>query len=219
MTQEKSLEVSVAAVMTAGRYECTFTRNHIELALKSLGVPLMISGGVFYGQCMQKMLQELVNTDCQYAVTIDWDTCFKPEQLISLLHTASQREDIHAITGMQARRGMATTLATIQGKSSVVWDGDPIQVDTAHFGLTVIKLDALRKTQKPWFFSQPDENGEWNDKKIDCDIWFWKQWREAGNTVYIDPNVRIGHMEELVAVFDDEMKVKHVYPADWVDGK
>jgi hypothetical protein len=96
-------------------------------------------------------------------------------------------------------------------------DGTPIKVDTAHFGLTVINLERLKSVKKPWFYSQPDENGDWGEAKIDDDIWFWKQWREAGNSIYIDPNVRVGHMEEMVAVFDERMKVRHVYPADWVD--
>lgn len=215
---EKVKHVSVAAVMTAGRYECTFARNHIEIALKQLGIPLMISGGVFYGQCMQKMLQSLVDAGCEYAVTVDWDTCFKSEQLQHLLEVAvSHKDDIHAITAMQARRGMQTMLATIEGKTKVEWDGTPIKVDTAHFGLTVINLERLKNVKKPWFYSQPDENGDWGESKIDDDIWFWKQWREAGNSIYIDPNVRVGHMEEMVAVFDERMKVQHVYPADWVD--
>ena len=38
----------VAAIMTAARYENTYCRNYIEIALKELGIPLTVSGGVFY---------------------------------------------------------------------------------------------------------------------------------------------------------------------------
>lgn len=213
-----SKDVTVTALMTAGRYENTWCRNHIEYSLRKLGIPLAVSGGVYYGQCMQIMLTEAVSKGVQFAITVDGDSVFTPEQLQRLISIINQEGNkIDAICAMQVRRGMPTTLGTIAGVRSKVWDGYPLKVDTAHFGLTVINLEKLATVQKPWFFCQPNENGEWDGEKIDSDVWFWKQWREAGHSIYMDPGCRIGHLEEMVVVHQEDMTVRHMYPADWVE--
>jgi len=210
-------DVKVRALMTAGRYENTWCRNQIEFSLRAVGIPLVVSGGVYYGQCMQIMLEKAIAEGVEYAVTVDGDTLFSPSQLQRLVNIAVQESHkIDAITGLQVRRGLPMMLGTKDGCRELEWSGYPIKVSTAHFGLTVINLAKLATTEKPWFFCQPNENGEWNGSKIDSDVWFWQQWREAGNSIYIDPEVRLGHMEEMIVIHDDDMKPKHIYPADWV---
>ena len=213
-------QVKVCALMTAARYENTWCRNQIEFALRSLGIPFTVSGGVYYGQCMQKMLESAIEQGIEYAVTVDGDSVFKPEQLQRLISIAVQESHtIDAITAMQVRRGAKTLLGTIAGKLSAEWDGYPIKVDTAHFGLTVINLAKLEATPKPWFFCKPDANGQWGDGRVDSDVWFWHQWKDAGNTIYIDPETRIGHVEEMIVLHNDDLEVEHIYPADWVGGR
>lgn len=214
--------IKAAALMTAPRYECTSSRNIIERALKTLGIPLTVSGGVFYGQCMQKMLVQLLETDCQYAITIDSDSLFTSDHLVRLLSLISQEEEIDAIAAMQLRRGKFVMLGTVDGgekigpdEKVVNWDGYPIKAKTAHFGLTVLDLEKLRRVPKPWFCSKPNASGDWEDDKVDDDVWFWLEWEKAGNSLYIDPAVRIGHLEEMVAVFDEKLQPKHIYMTDW----
>lgn len=209
--------LKVAAVMTAARYENTYCRNYIEIALRKLGIPLTVSGGVYYGQCMQKMLEQLCETDCQYAVTVDGDSLFTAQQLQRLLSIISQEDDIDAIAGFQLRRGKTDLLGTIgNGQTQVDWEGYPIKVRTAHFGLTVIDLEKLRTTPKPWFCATPNKDGMWEDDKIDDDVNFWLQWEKAGHSIFMDPATRIGHLEEMVAIYDENLKPVHLYPADWV---
>jgi len=211
--------VKACALMTAGRYENTWCRNQIEAALRSLGIPFTVSGGVYYGQCMQKMLESAIEQGVEYAITVDGDSVFTPGQLQRLLGIAVQESrKIDAVAAMQVRRGAKTMLGTISGRLSAEWDGYPLKVDTAHFGLTIINLEKLADTPKPWFFCQPDVQGQWGDGRIDSDVWFWKQWAKAGNTIYIDPGTRIGHVEEMVVVHDENLQAKHVYPADWAKG-
>ena len=220
--KETTKRIKAAAIMTAARYECTAARNYIEIALKRLGIPLTVSGGVFYGQCMQKMLEQLVATDCEYAITIDGDTLFTAPQLQRLLSIISQEEQIDAITGIQVRRNKLTMLGTVHGGKKVDddfqqvdWNGYPLKARTAHFGLTVIDLQKLRSVAKPWFCATPNAKGEWEDDKIDDDVHFWLQWEKAGNSIYIDPGVRLGHLEEMIAVFDENMQPQHMYVNDW----
>lgn len=212
---------TVAAVMTAARYECTAARTKIERSLRALNIPLSVSGGVFYGQCMQKMLSELVAAGVQYAVTVDGDTIFDPPQLQRLLSIISQEEQIDAIAAMQSRRGKLSMLGTVHGGEQcgeyrrVDWDGYPLKARTAHFGLTVLDVQKLSRVAKPWFCGTPNSDGEWDGDKVDDDVYFWLQWEKAGNSVYIDPGCRIGHVEEMVSVFDDKMQPTHIYLADW----
>lgn len=215
--------VKVAALMTAPRHEITFARTCIQRALDALHIPLTVSGGVFYGQCMQKMLSDLCSKDCDYAVTIDYDTMFTAEQLQHLLCVIHTYEDIDAITGIQIRRGKSTMLGTCHGGEMVGEDEKRVFGDdrgllhgrTAHFGLTVIDLKKLRQVPKPWFMSVPDENGEWDSGKIDDDVYFWLQWEKAGLSVWFDPSVRLGHLEEMVVMHDEKLQPVHLYPQEW----
>jgi hypothetical protein len=69
------------------------------------------------------------------------------------------------------------------------------EVDSAHFGCTLISTKALKRTPKPWFQDQPNKDGEYGDGRTDSDIHFWKQFRAGGNRLYITPRVSIGHGE------------------------
>lgn len=212
----------IAAIMTAPRFEITWVRNQITRSLAGVGIPLTVSGGVFYGQCMQLMLEDLVRQGADYAVTIDFDSLFSANDLRRLLHWCMDREDIDAIAGMQARRGKKVMLGTAPGgeqtgpdEKTIQWDGKPIQATTAHFGLTVIDLRKLATVPKPWFWAQPNADGSWEGNKTDDDVYFWFKWKEAGHSVYIDPGVRLGHVEEMVSIHDEKMNVQHIYPQDW----
>jgi len=218
MMEKPTKEVKACAFMTAPRYECTWARNYIEIALQGAKVPLMISGGVFYGQCMQMMLEEAIDSGCEIAITVDFDSVFTTKDVQRLISIAAFRDDIDAVCAMQCRRSAKTPLCTIAGKTEIYSTDQPMQVTTAHFGLTAIKLNRLKDVPKPWFKAEPNREGRWNDDKIDDDIWFWKQWMEAGRTIYMDPETRIGHLEEVVTQFeevDGRFVAVHHYPKDW----
>lgn len=220
---DREVTVKVAAVMTAPRYGNNYARNQIERALHSVNVPLTVSGGVYYGQCMQLMLDEIVkHGGVDYAITVDFDSLFTAKDVRRLIRWMIERPDIHAITGLQVRRGKPSLLGTVdhgnlvnEGEREILWDGLPIRATTAHFGLTVINLEKLAGVEKPWFVSTPDANGDWSEQKTDDDVHFWLQWGKAGNSVYLDPGVRLGHLEEMVAIHDENMNPIHIYPREW----
>jgi len=222
LTQRQGSElIKIAAIMTAPRHEITYARNKIEAVLKELQIPLTVSLGVFYGQCMQIMLEQLVESDCQYAVTIDFDSLFTAKQLTRLIALVVEHDHIDAIAPMQVRRGKLAMLGTsplgvqVGDAKQIQWDGSPLLGTTAHFGLTVLDLKKLKGVPKPWFHATPDENGSWGPNKIDDDVSFWMAWKKAGNSVYFDPATRIGHLEEMVAIHDERMNARHIYPSDW----
>lgn len=207
-------DVVVAGMMTAPRYECVTARNQIEYAFQKAGIPLTISGGVFYHQCMQMMMEGVVDK-VDYIVTVDFDTICTPEQILRLVSIIAQEDHIDALAGIQPMRANGQLLGSRRVGGEIIWTGEPLKADTAHFGLTVIDAKKLRLMEKPWFISLPDERGEWGDSRTDADVYFWRNWEKSGNSVYIDPGTRIGHLEEMVSVFDEKMELKHVYFKNW----
>lgn len=50
----------------------------------------------------------------------------------------------------------------------------------------------------PWFWDQPNSDGQWGPGRIDADIWFWKQLEKAGKTVLLANRIPVGHLELMV---------------------
>ena len=203
--------------MTSPRYVNCLCRDYIDAAFVAARIPLHNVQGVFYGQCMQRLLQQSVEKGVDVAVVCDGDSLFTSDDIMRLVKTLESNDHIDALASMQIRRGNQTMLASIKGQSTVEVRGEPLQVSTAHFGLTAIDLRKLKHVPFPWFWSQPEDSGEWGDLRIDDDIWFWKQWEKAGNTVYLDPQTRIGHLEEMVVMVDPKTyEAVHAYPNEWI---
>ena len=205
----------VCGLMTAPRYCNTWARNIIDAAFKESGIPLRVSGGVYYGQCMQRMLEDLIAEGVDLAVTVDFDSIFKAADINRLLSVIESDPAIDALAALQSRRGMSYPLFTVGQKQSVEFHGRPLQVNTAHFGLTAIDLHKLADVPKPWFKGQPAADGGWGDGRIDDDIWFWHQWQNAGLKVFVDSGCRIGHLEEMVSEFDETGTHVFGYPNNW----
>jgi len=213
---DKEIDVKIMAYMSLPRYEAVGARNVIEGALKELGIPLATSQGVFWGQCMQRMFEDAVSQGVDWILTVDSDSLFNSEHLSQLMTEFGSNPHIDALAALQCRRGKPFPLITKGGEQGItITNKEPFLVTTAHFGLTLIRVEDLVQIKKPWFYGQPDENGEWSDERLDDDIWFWHQWRLAGKNIYVAPRVSIGHLEEMVAGFDDDLTPKHEYMHEW----
>jgi len=53
----------------------------------------------------------------------------------------------------------------------------------------------------------PDDN----HGRLDSDIWFWHLFRQHKFNVFMHPEVRIGHLEEKVLWFDENMETRSTY--------
>lgn len=211
----ESLTIKIKAIMSVPRVGWNDASQAIDGALRIFGIPMTRFNGVFWGQCMQRAFQECLNEGVDWILTLDYDSMPTAAHLNSLLKAFGTHPEIDALAALQMRRGQEYPLLTRAGETETEVTGEPLKVHTAHFGLTLIRVDALRSLPKPWFFAKPAENGDWNDDRMDDDIWFWHQWRLAGKTVYVDPNARIGHLELMVSEFDADMQPRHVPIGDW----
>lgn len=210
----------VACLYTAPRYENVFCRNMIEKALADFGLRLTVSQGVFYGQCMQQMMEEMCDK-ADVILTIDGDSLFTSKHINRMFSTLQLHPEIDALAPLQIRRGMEAALFTTSDNlGNQVNLDEPVKVRTAHFGMTLLKTKALVDVPKPWFWSRPSPDGSWKrgTDKLDDDIYFWRNWEAAGKTLYVDMGCAIGHLEEMVAdvdIQDNSLVVVHKYPADW----
>jgi len=209
-------DVKIAAYMTLPRYEAVAARSMAENALRPLGIGLATSQGVFWGACMQKMFTEAVAAGMDWILSLDSDSLFNTQHVSDLLDEFGSHPEADAMAALQCRRGQGFPLMTVRGTDKIECGSlDPILVSTMHFGLTLIRVDALKDIPKPWFFGEPDKNGEYGDDSLDADIWFWHQMRLAGKKIYVAPRVSIGHLEETVACFDENLQPQHEYIHEW----
>jgi hypothetical protein len=69
--------------------------------------------------------------------------------------------------------------------------------------------------KRPWFWSSPAKDGGWGEGRLDDDIYFWGNWGDSGNSLYVHTGCRIGHVEEMASQFDADGKVNHHYLSQW----
>lgn len=209
--------VKIVALMSIPRVGWNDAWGQVFEALAPFRIPVRRFTGVYWGQCMQRSLEGCIADGLDWVLCIDYDSMFTAKHVDRLMGEFGNNAQIDALAAMQCRRNQKYPLMTLKGQTECAVTLEPMKVTTAHFGLTLLRLDALRDVPKPWFKSEPDDSGEWGDKRLDDDIWFWHQWRLAGKTIYVSPNVRIGHLELMVSEFDSELKHRHVYVSDWRD--
>ena len=203
---DTTADVRVEAVMSVPRLGFMDNFYAWAEALMPLGIRPTKVTGAFWGQCLQRVCEQFVD-ECEYILTIDYDTFFTKQDVEHLL-TLAMTFQCDAVTGLQTKREDGRPMLTMKGMldgdehvSSVPreWFAAPVQeVDTAHFGCTFISTAALKRTPKPWFQGIPNEQGEWGDGRTDDDIFFWRQFRKARNRLFVSPRVVLGHGEYMV---------------------
>jgi hypothetical protein len=169
---------------------------------------------VFWTQGIDRVMSEALRSDkLKWIVTTDYDTLFTADDIVQLRDIA-ERNDLDILAPMQAGRERTSPLLTMRdekgnlkhGILSTELDKDALQVATAHFGLTLIRTEALRKVERPWFRGEPAPDGTWGEGRVDDDIWFWRQWDKAGLKAWLTPKVQVGHAELVVAWIDRDLR-------------
>jgi hypothetical protein len=213
---ETTQDIKILGVMSVPRVGWNDAWMSINRALSPLKIPVETFNGVFWGQCMQRSFEKALNSGVDWLLCIDYDSMITAQHVDALMGHFGQNPEIDALAALQCRRGNEESpLMTVMGRTGIEVDGQPIKVTTAHFGLTLIRAECLRDLPKPWFKAEPDDKGEWGKDRLDDDIWFWHQWRKSGKTIYVAPDVRIGHLQLMVSEFGEDMKARHVHVTDW----
>ncbi len=204
----------VAAVTSVPRLGFQAHAGVLERAFSDPKMPVLRMTGVFWEQCIQNGINSLIRMGADYVITIDYDGIFSNDDVKELLKLAVRYPEADAIAAWQPKRGgkdealagLKRGDGTMGGTVSVeeMKRSDLTRVDNTVFGLTIIKVAALKKMEKPWFLNVPNAQGEWEHGKHDADSYFWHKFGEAGNTIYMANNVRIGHLQEVVLWCDPD---------------
>lgn len=212
------------AVMSTGRVG--FTENY-ACNIKVFGarnIPFSQFTGAYWGQCMERVMEAAIEQQgAEWICTLDYDTVFTGEVFDELCYLMATNPDVDAIAPWQAKREsneMLTWITNGNGErrkeiSREEAEQDLLPVDTAHFGLTLIRAEALRSTPHPWFIDIPGKDGKWNEEYKAADINFWHKFRDAGNTLRMAAQLSIGHMQQVVTWPDQQLLPFHQYLSEF----
>lgn len=197
-------EVKVAALMSCPRLGFTDNFFCIAQALAPHGISPIKYTGAFFGQCLQNCMEDVIDSS-DVILTFDYDTIFTAKTVEALL-TLLMYSGLDGIAPLQTKREANTVMFALPGISPEQrtevpedWFDKPVRrVETAHFGCTFIRTEALKRVPKPWFLAQASERGDFRGGHIDEDIAFWKAWAKAGNSMGIATNVSVGHAELMI---------------------
>lgn len=206
---ESQVEVRVEAILSAPRFGAFSNFFTWAQALMPLGIRPTIGSGAFWSQVLTRTIEQFIDK-CEYLLVIDMDSFFTREDVEHLFAMAMTFQ-CDAITGLQVKREDGRPMLTLKGTLDsppesgsttlpASWFAEPVQeVDSAHFGLTVISTAALKRARKPWFLETPAPDGSYGDGRRDSDIHFWANWRASGNRIFVSPRVCVGHGEYMIS--------------------
>jgi predicted SAM-dependent methyltransferase len=219
----RPFEGNVKAVMSVPRLG--FMDNLVcwAEALLPLGIKPLLQQGAYWGQCLERGLEQVVDgTD--WLLVLDYDSFFTANDIRHLLLLAANHPEADAIAPLQMKRGTdgVPLMTRLNPDGSIMTRGPMadfrkpmMRVHTSHFGCTLIRVSALVKVPHPWFKGEPNAEGRWGEGRIDDDIWFWKRWADAGNSVYSANQVAVGHGEYTVLWPDKNLRPIHQLPREW----
>ncbi|WP_353246543.1 hypothetical protein [Limnohabitans sp.] len=202
------VDIAVECVMSGPRFGPISNLFGWAQAFLPLGIRPTLAQGAFWSQGLTRVFEQFIDS-AQYLLVTDFDTYFSREDVEQLVAIAMTFQ-CDALAPLQVKREDGRPMLTLKGtldnppadgmtQLPRSWFGEPVQeVDTAHFGCTIISTTALRRAKKPWFLERPDPQGGWGEGRRDSDIAFWANWRESGNRVFVTPRVCIGHGEWVI---------------------
>lgn len=189
--------------------------------------------GAFWGQCLERVLSEMVELDTDpkapplWLLTLDYDTIFEQDAVPRML-TYAAASDYDIVAAVQMKRKQDEPLFTMassdgERKSEMRRDHfvyhNIVKANTAHFGFTMIRAAALKKMPHPWFLGKPDSEGTWGPERTDDDIHFWQVAQKAGLKSGVCTRVCIGHAEVWIKWPSSNMKCLLQHPGDfWESG-
>jgi len=185
--------------------------------------------GAFWGQCLERVLTDMVELDTDpkapplWILTLDYDTIFEADAVPRML-TYATASDYDVVAALQMKRRADEPLFTMSGGDGNRLAEAPrdhfvlhniVKAHTAHFGFTMIRAEALKRMPHPWFLGKPDEEGRWGPARVDDDIHFWQVAEDSELRCGVCTRVCIGHAEVWFKWPDGSMKAAMQHPGDF----
>lgn len=180
--------------------------------------------GVFWEMAMTRAFEEAIKKDAEWILTLDYDSIWEEKDLIDLVKIINKYPgEIDAICPHQWNRQIDKPLwyPILKEDGSlpeVMLEDlytDRYPISSGHFGLTLIKVSAIKAMEQPWFLSSPNKDNKWEEGKVDADIYFWKKFIQNGNKLWLAPAVTLGHLELDLRWPGKGMKLLHQHMLDY----
>jgi hypothetical protein len=202
-TKPGGMETKIQAVMSMPRLAFTDNMLTIINTFPMLGIGFEAATGVFWGQKLSRLFNKHLHDGTEYIITVDYDTWFKKEHVIRLLQLMAENPDVDAIVPVQIKRENDLPMFAIVDKDGserlkvpfAEFDEELVPIINGHFGLTIFRVSAFEDLKKPWFLAHPNEDGDWEDGRIDEDIHFWHNFYKCGKKACLATQVNIGHIQ------------------------
>jgi hypothetical protein len=211
LAREVQMVYSVPRVTWTANARCA-----VRIA-STLGIDMVEHTSAFWSKSLETALVQTIEAGrYEFALVVDYDSVFSPENVLHLYALAKANQSMDAIAAMQIKRdGEEVLLARRDEKgefpktlSSSELNNEMFQAEQAHFGLTLIRLSALRDVPRPWFLRIPDPEKE-SPETLDDDIYFWRLWKKHNKTLYVDCHNGIGHVQEVVTWPGTDLRPVH----------
>lgn len=201
---------TIRGIMSLPRVTWTATMDCVLTASYKLGFRSRFITGVFWGQCLEREIEYAISEGSEkYALIIDYDSVFDERDIVRLWEIMEQNPEISVLCPVQVKRESNSHLHKKDDEATQI-SRDAVDVESGHFGLTLIRLAHLKGVPRPLFKAVPDMSGSWGPYKTDEDIYFWQQLKKYGRRICLCPNVKIGHLQLLIT-WPDGKYARHQY--------
>ncbi|MHC4464693.1 MAG: class I SAM-dependent methyltransferase [Planctomycetota bacterium] len=215
-------DVKIAAVMSVPRLGFIDNMFAAIRAFMPFGIKLSRCSGVFWEQCLTRLIEKAQKNGTDWLFVLDYDTWFTDAHVRRLCQLMAENPDVDALVPIQIGRCDELPLIGLRGPKGEKQtrinikelEKPLIEIGTGHFGLTLFRLSAFSNLDKPWFIGVPDPNGGWGAGRQDPDIYFWNNFTKNGHKVCMANEVCIGHMQQMCTfpgLPKDNWKPIHLY--------
>lgn len=159
--------------------------------------------------------------DCKYLFFIDDDVLvpnFAPKRMIYLME---QNDDWDAISGVYVTKTTPPEPLIFGGEpgsTGAFWDwrmGELFPIWGAGLGCCIIRIDAIRKMQEPYFAFGETSDGISSMSEGE-DLYFFRKLAEQGGTTMCDGSIMCGHMDrdndKIFSIWKDSKPYKNAIP-------
>lgn len=188
----------------------------LSMQLVQMNIQVRKHSGAFWEQSLSQLLYAAVEEEFDYVLTADYDTVFKPPDVLYMLHLITNEPKAAAVFPVQYRRECDQLLVGLDGcedGKATVKDLEPhlAPATLGHFGLTLIRVSALKQIAHPWLQSLPNPEGKWGPGKLDADIAFWHKLGKSGLQAYCATRVVVGHLQQMITWPGEGYQPVHQY--------
>lgn len=208
--------VKMRGIVSVPRLGFTAQFGCVHAALDSLKIRYRQYTGAYWHHGIQNGIEDALADELDWLLFMDYDTLFTPANLSNLLQCFGEHGELDALAALQCRRAYDQPLFHGHDPAQARLPNEPIVCRTAHFGMTLLRLDAMKGIPKPWFIDVPGPDGSYqHPQHRDPDVSFWDLLGKHGKRIAVAPHVKVAHIEDMCSIYDEMMQRKIESVWEW----